>query len=88
MAKILQDISFGDNLKKIRKAHGLTQEEVCARLSAAGRPMLRSTYGQIEIGIRNIFVSDLIALKTIFNVSYDEFFEGLAPVNKYDQGYE
>jgi len=44
--------------------------------------MLQSTYAQIETGTRNIFVSDLIAIKRILNVSYDEFFKDLEPIIK------
>ena len=84
MTKILQDINLGINLKRIRSLKGLTQDEVCARLSIMGRPMLQNNYAQIESGKRNIFLSDLIALKNIFNVSYDELFENLEPLSKYD----
>lgn len=86
MAKILQDISIGVNLRTIRTTKGLTQSEVCAQMAHLGRPMLQSTYAQIESGSRNIFVSDLIALKRIFDVEYSDFFNGLEPINKYAQG--
>lgn len=85
MTKILQDISIGENLQRLRKAQGLTQEQVCAQMSVLGRPMLQSTYAQIETGVRNIFVSDLITLKKIFKTSYDEIFKDLTPVNKYGE---
>lgn len=84
MTKILQDVNLGTNLKRLRKSKGLTQEEVCAKLALAGRPMLQNNYAQIETGKRNIFLSDLIALKEIYNVSYEEFFINLKPVSKYD----
>lgn len=88
MAKILQDISIGDNLQRIRKTLGLTQNDVCARMASLGRPMLQSTYAQIETGARNIFVSDLIALRIVLNTQYDEMFDGLEPINKYERGIE
>ena len=84
MTKILQDINLGTNLKRIRNSKGLTQEEVCAKLSVMGRPMMQNNYAQIESGKRNIFLSDLIALKEIFGVSYDELFKDLKPLSKYD----
>ena len=84
MSKILQDVNVGDNLRKFREQKNLTQSEVCAQLAIMGRPMLQSNYSQIENGTRNIFASDLIALKKIFSVSIDDIFEGLKPVNKYD----
>lgn len=84
MAKILQDINIGDNLQRIRKKRGLTQNEVCSQMALLGRPMLQSTYAQIESGKRNIFISDLIALKIVLSSTYDEFFKDLKPLNKYE----
>ena len=56
MAK-MQYISIGENLKKLRKVTGMTQNDICARLDVMGRPMSQSTYAQLEMGARNIFVS-------------------------------
>ena len=84
MAKLLQDVSIGENLQRLRRAKGLTQNEVCAKLSLRGRPMIQSTYAQIETGKRNIFISDLIALKAVLQTSYDEIFKNLEPINKYE----
>lgn len=88
MTKILQDVNLGVNLKRLRNSKGLTQEEVCVKLSLMGRPMLQNNYAQIESGKRNIFLSDLIALKEIFGVGYDEFFKDLKPISKYDSENE
>lgn len=82
MAKILQDISIGGNLKRIRNSRQMTQSNVCTKLALLGRPMCQANYAKIETGAGNIFVSDLIALKKIFKVSFDDFFEGLEPVEK------
>lgn len=84
MSKLIQDINLGKNLQRLRKANGLTQDEICAKLDLAGRPMLRSTYAQIETGARNIFVSDLIVIKSVLNVEYDEIFKDLKPIDKYE----
>lgn len=84
MTKILQDVNLGANLKQLRNSKGLTQDDVCAKLSVMGRPMLQSNYAQIESGKRNIFLSDLLVLKEIFEVSFDDIFKGLKPINKYD----
>ena len=83
MAKLIQDLSIGGNLRKLREARGLTQEEVCARMAQLGRPMLQAAYSQIETGRRNLFVSDLIALRTVLNAQYDDFFRGLVPIDRY-----
>ena len=84
MTKILQDVNLGANLKQLRNSTGLTQDDDCARLSVMGRPMLQSNYAQIESGKRNIFLSDLLVLKEIFEVSFDDIFKDLKPINKYD----
>ena len=47
------------------------------------QPMLQSAYSQIETGRRNLFVSDLIALRTVLNAQYDDFFRGLVPIDRY-----
>ena len=84
MTKILQDVNLGTNLKQLRNSKGLTQDDVCAKLSVMGRPMLQSNYAQIESGKRNIFLSDLLVLREIFEVSFDDIFKDLKPINKYD----
>lgn len=85
MAKILQDLSIGDNLRTLRKKRGLTQNDVCAQMAQMGRPMLQSTYAQIESGSRNIFISDLIALKRVLRADYGDFFTDLEPINKFTE---
>ena len=48
MAKILQNLNIGDNLRTHRKVRGLTQGDVCAQTAQFGRPVLQSTYGKME----------------------------------------
>ena len=69
--KIKQDISIGKNLHRLRKQAGLSQEQV------AGLPVSREIISQMELGRYSIRVSVLIALKQIYGVSYEEFFQGL-----------
>lgn len=83
MTKLLQDVNLGRNLQYFRKLKGLTQEQVCAQLATHGRPMLQSNYAQIETGRRNLFISDLLILKEILGVTYEELFKDLKPVNRY-----
>lgn len=85
MAKLLQDLSIGGNLRTLRKKRGLTQNDVCAQLSQMGRPMLQSTYAQIESGSRNIFISDFIALKRVLHAEYEDLLKDLEPINKYKE---
>ena len=70
---------LGENIKRIRLARGLTQEQTVARLQVLGSPLSRSTYSLIEMGRGNIFVNDLVGLRQVFNVSYEEFFKDIPP---------
>ena len=79
MKWILQDIDFGHNLRKIRKQNKLTQSDVVTKLQLLGSKMSIDTYSKIETGVRNIRISDLIALKIIFDVDFSKFFEDLIP---------
>ena len=80
MRKIISDVTFGQNLQKIRLSKGLTQEQTVAKLQLLGSPLARGTYSLIEMGRGNIYISDLVGLKQIFNVDYADFFAGIPPM--------
>ena len=75
--KQINDISIGDNLRKLRNAANLTQEQVVAQLQLRNPPTSRSVYSQIEAGTYNIRISELIALAEIFHTDFNTFFNGL-----------
>ena len=75
--KIRRDRNMGDNLKKLRLEHNISQEKLCAELQRHGCDIGRSTYAKYEAGELNIRASVIIELKKIYNCSYDDFFEGL-----------
>ncbi len=75
--KIKQDISIGDNLRRLRKDSHLSQEEVALKLQVMGLSVSREMISQMELGRYNIRVSILLALKQIYNATFDDFFQGL-----------
>ena len=75
--KIRRDRNMGDNLRRLRTTHKLSQERLCAELQRRGCDIGRSTYAKYEAGELNIRASVLIELRKIYNCSYDEFFFGL-----------
>ncbi len=79
MTKLLRSDILGRNIQRVRTEHGLTQEETVAKLQVLGSPLSRSTFSLIEMGRGNIFVSDLVALKMVFHVEYEEFFRDIPP---------
>ena len=74
MQKVRNNPSFGSNLRSLRKAAGMTQEQVVIKLQLLGHDITRSIYSQFECGVYNIRIDELIALKHIFGVNYDDFF--------------
>lgn len=75
--KIRRDRNMGDNLRKLRLDHDISQEKLCAELQRRGCDIGRSTYAKYEAGELNIRASVIIELKKIYECSYDDFFEGL-----------
>ncbi len=75
--KIRRDLNMGDNLRRLRDASGLSQEKLCAELQRRGCDIGRTTYAKYEGGELNIRASVIVALKKIYNCTYDDFFLGL-----------
>ena len=75
--KLRRDLQMGDNLRKLRIAHGFSQEKLCAELQRGGCDIGRTTYAKYEAGELNIRISVLIALRRLYGCAYDDFFEGL-----------
>ena len=78
MSKIInQDISIGKNLQDLRLRAKLSQEETAAQLQIKGFVMSREIISQIESGRHNIRVSVLLALKELYNATFEEIFAEL-----------
>jgi len=75
--KIRRDRNMGDNLRKLRLEHRISQEKLCAELQRRGCDIGRTTYAKYEAGELNIRASVLIELRKIYNCTFDAFFEGL-----------
>lgn len=75
--KIRRDLNIGANLRTLRYNSGLSQEKLCAELQRRGCDIGRTTYAKYESGELNIRASVIVALRKIYNCSYDDFFTGL-----------
>lgn len=75
MQKIKHDNTLGKNLRMLRRKAGLTQEETVIKMELLGCKTTRAIYSQIEMGIYNIRVDELRALRGIFNTTYDDIFD-------------
>lgn len=74
----INDISIGNNLRNLRNAANLTQEQVVDQLQLRNLPTTRSIYSQIEAGTYNIKISELIALSEILHTDFNTIFDGLS----------
>lgn len=74
--KVKQDYCIGANIRQLRIAAGLTQEQVAAKLQTQGVNMSRDFYAHIEGGNYNIRVSELAALCKVFGCTYNDIFKG------------
>lgn len=63
---------LGKQIRTFRESHGLTQEQLSARLQLNNCDITRSALAKIEVGQRHIYPDELCLLKELLNVSYDE----------------
>ena len=75
--KLKQDISIGANLKKYRKASGLTQDEVASRLQVQGLDIHQKIISEMELGTYSIRISVLLALADLYDTPIQDFFKGI-----------
>ena len=77
MQKLRPDLNIGGNIQKIRYDRKLTQDQVIAKMNLMGIQISKSTYAKPETNRMNIKVSELVAMKKIFDCEFGDFFAGL-----------
>ena len=73
--RVIQNVSIGRNLRRLRRQRDLTQDQVASKLQVMGLPVTRGIYAQIETGAHHIPITWLMGLKRIFRTTYDEMLE-------------
>ena len=66
---------IGQNIRFLRERERMTQEQLAAKLQIAGCDVTRSAVAKIEVGQRHLYPDEIVHIKRILNVSYDEIFE-------------
>ena len=74
---LISDINISENIVKLRKVAGVTQNYVAIQLQTMGLNISRSRLSMIELNRLNVPVSVLVALKIILKCDYSDFFIGL-----------
>lgn len=65
----------GNNIRVLREKANMTQEMLAAKLQLAGCDITRSAVAKIEVGQRHLYPDEIILIKQILKVSYEEIFE-------------
>ena len=63
---------IGINIRTLREKSGMTQETLAAKLQLLGCDITRSAVAKIEVGQRHLYPDELILIKEILNVSFDD----------------
>ncbi len=79
MQRIKNTKIIGNNLRRIRLAHGMTQDDVARQLQLQGYDISLNYYTKYELSILHIRPDILVALTKIFNCKLEDFFEGIEP---------
>lgn len=78
MQKLRPDLDIGYQISTLRKAAGLTQNQTVAKMQLMGLKISKSSHAKIETNRMNVKVSELVALREIFQTDYNAFFDGLS----------
>lgn len=65
---------IGNNIRILREKAGLTQEYVATKLQLGGCDITRSAVAKIEVGQRHLYPDEIILLKKILKVKYEDIF--------------
>lgn len=65
---------IGNNIRILREKANLTQEQLSAQLQVNGCDITRSALAKIEVGQRHLYPDEIILIKEILGVSFDDIF--------------
>ena len=66
--------AMGQNIRRLRMEQKLSQEQLAAQLQVRGCDVTRSALAKIEVGQRHLYPDEIMLLRQILNVSYEELF--------------
>ena len=65
----------GNNIRILREKANMTQEVLSAKLQLLGCDITRSAVAKIEVGQRHLYPDEIILIKKILNVRYEDIFD-------------
>ncbi len=63
---------IGNNIRVLREKRKLTQDQLSAKLQLRGCDITRSAVAKIEVGQRHLYPDEIILIKEILDVSFEE----------------
>ena len=66
---------IGKNIRALRERANMTQDELSVQLQVKGCDITRSAIAKIEVGQRHLYPDEIILIKEILHVEYDEIFD-------------
>lgn len=67
----------GNNIRILREKANMTQEVLAAKLQLHGCDITRSAVAKIEVGQRHLYPDEIILIKKILNVRYEDIFDNV-----------
>lgn len=68
------EAKIGNNIRRLREKNKITQECLAAKLQVRGCDITRSAIAKIEVGQRHLYPDEIILIKEILNIKYDDIF--------------
>lgn len=66
---------IGNNIRALRERAKMTQEILAAKLQLRGCDITRSAVAKIEVGQRHLYPDEIVLIKEILSVTYEEIFD-------------
>lgn len=67
----------GNNIRILREKANMTQEVLAAKLQLHGCDITRSAVAKIEVGQRHLYPDEIILIKKLLNVRYEDIFDNI-----------
>lgn len=68
------ETKVGNNVRELREKCGMTQDQLASKLQIRGCDITRSAVAKIEVGQRHLYPDEIILIREILSVSYDDIF--------------
>ena len=65
----------GQNIRNLRRRAKMTQDTLASKMQLEGCDITRSSIANIEVGQRHLYPDEIILIRKILNISYEEIFD-------------